>query len=353
MAKSKRKATKRRPSKGERARAKKQTAGRRPTKAKGASPDAEKGYEFGIPVHVMAASLPTFVNDLGQAKVMACAYGFQSYGDLGPLPFVALVARNPSKLNDALIDLEKRAKPLGGDAVGVGMLFQPTGEFRISISIDPDDLRLRLFPGNYLHVPLAVAASWLFDLKSSHPHLAEIRRWKQKNPLFPVLLAGATSPASGQLQPVGPVVPVFNMEFADNGTGSSATLFPTLGVVAQGRQQDHGPEKYSAQDICDRRLTVLTRYFPITCRRTGLVAPSRADAEWERLQAICNLTVSHEMTGAPFYVGISGDEISGKLEEHLRSRVETHAVELSAFSDGDIDHQVALDRASREAYVNS
>jgi hypothetical protein len=352
MVKSKRKA-KKRPTKERKRTRGNRGKNRQARQSKGPPAEAEKGYEFGAPVHVMATSLPTFVNDLGQAKVMACAYGVQPYEDLGSLPFVALVARNSTKLTEALTDLEKRAKPMGGDAIGVGILFQPAGGFRISISIDPDDLRLRLFPGNYLHVPFAVAASWLFDLKSAHPQLAEIRRWKQENPLFPVLLAGAKPLPGANLQPVGPVVPVFNMQFAENGTSSAATLFPAFGVVAQGKREDHGPEKYSAQEICDRRRTVLGRYFPISCRRNGLAGPLPADDEWERLQAICNLTISREMTGAPFYVGIRGGEISGRIEEHLRSRVETHAIQVSAFSDAEIDRQVALDRASREAYVNS
>jgi hypothetical protein len=301
----------------------------------------------------MATSLPTFVDDLRQAKVMACAYGGQAYGDLGLLPVIGLVARNSAKLENALIDLEKRAKPLGGDAVGVGILFQPSGGFRISISIDPEDLTLRLFPGNYLHSPLAVAVSWLYDLKSTHPQLPEIRRWKEKNPLFPVLLGGATQSASGKPQRVGSLVPVFNMEFAENTTGASATLFPSLGIVAHGTRKERGPEKYSAQELRNRRLKVLARYFPMTCRRTGTLGASLDDAAWERLQAMCNLTVSRELTAVPFYVGIAGDAISGAIESYLRSRVETRPIEPSTFSDAEIDRQVTLDRASREAYVNS
>ena len=325
----------------------------RPRPPPGPRPEAEKGYEFGVSLHVMAASIPLFVNALGEAKVVACAHGGQQYQDLGMLPSITLVAENPGKLEEGLVDLEKRAQPIGGDSIGIGILLQPSGGFRISISIDPVDLALRTLPGNYLHSPLAVAASWLYDLKSTHPQLANTTTWKEENPLFPVLLAGAALGPRGELVPVGPVVPVFNFRSATNTTGKPATLFASFGVVAQGHKRTDGPPRYTEVEVLQRRIKMLGRYFPITSGRTGAAALPTDDPKWATRQALCNLTLSREITGRAFYVGIPGGDLSVVIEEHLRSRDETHGILASAFTDEEIKRQIELDRASFDRYTTS
>jgi hypothetical protein len=286
----------------------------------------EKGYEFGVPAFAMATSIPDFLGALGDAKVRGCVYGVEDYPELGHLPVLRIVAERPSRLEEAFSDLNKRAQPPGGDNVALGILFEPSGGYRLSISIDPEDLTLRLLAGDYLHSPIAVMVAWNFRLRSTDPGLQKIRQWKEKNPLYPLLVGGASMGIDASLRPVGPTVPFFNVVFSENTTGKSVRIHPLFGTVHTTRRAE-GPPKYSADQVRRRRREVLRRYFPLTAGRFAKTPASQAEEQWKFIQALCNLTLSKEMLGHSHYVGIGAADLSRSIEKHLRSRIESKSVQ--------------------------
>jgi hypothetical protein len=180
-----------------------------------------------------------------------------------------------------------------------------------------------------------------------------MRKWREEDPLYPILLGGATPTPDGGLLPVGPVVPVFNFQFSTNVTGNRATLFPSFGVVGHKEKHPKKPPVYTEAEVLRRRADVLGRYFPITTDRSGDAKLLADDPSWPTLQAVCNLTLSREITGGAFYVGVPGDDLSSEIEQHLRSRVETRPIVTSGFSDENLEKQIALDRVSYDRYRRS
>jgi hypothetical protein len=312
----------------------------------------EKGYEFGVPFYAMATSLPDFVGALGEAKVVGCLYGGETHPDFGELPFLGIIATQPRALTTALADLHRRTQPPGGDLVILGFQLSPGGGYQLSISLDPEDLARRLLPGNYLNVPLSVVTSWHFFLNSTDQQLLKIKRWKEENPLYPLLLGGATTNAAGVIRPCGTVVPVFNVHFSEKKSGTPEIFHPMAGA-AQHVDRDGDPPRYTSAQVVSRSREVLRRYFPLTTGSLGsLLAAPTCELEWQRAQALCNLAVSTEIFGRVHYIGASSGSLSTTIERHLKERIETKPLRIDDFPVGHLDRQLLLDRLSLDSYLN-
>lgn len=303
-----------------------------------------------------------FNADLTNAKINACAYGMQPYGEPATLvPFIALVCEQEDAMLRAFDCFMQWGCSVDGDVVRVEILIQNDGGYLVVISPDIERAMHRLVPHHRLLNMLTFSVSWVKRLDSTNEFLVSLTEYTKKV-LSPVVITaysmvGNVEPKSAaEFTPIVklPLLVIHNLGIYREADAPEHLL--SIGKVATKIDNQHkrSPKKNSPKDINVARLMTIDNAFPVSkerVHRAGLIEKVRCIDGFETVtapqieQATINLVLSSELTGGQlFYLGL-GEDYKKTIWEHVFGRIELTSMEneIEKMSATSVAKQVELD----------
>lgn len=263
------------------------------------------GYDWGWPTTSMAAANMELVRRLGVGGFVGCGYG--SWGPQGP-PFISLMGTNLAGMKSAMALIREWSEAVGPNALYLEILFDGPG-YVISLSQQPELLRLRLTGLDNAHQPILLSASISKSLDTRHPLLEDIAKYSSE-PIAPIILTVGEQPGAHSGTPTNTV------RFVPN--SADAIMLPGVNIYQRPeerstfsmvRAREEGPpdikrglpEPDQSPDAMlrqrQRRLkAALPKTLHVLCHREdgkALIEKARTAgcSPWQAEQAICNLRV--------------------------------------------------------------
>ncbi len=352
----------------------------RESPAKAASvpaPSAGQGFDFGVEIRSILVSDVSFLEYLGQAQIIACAYGFDSTGPLGERIFtVSLVGANPEALTKAFTEFKRWAASGDGDAVELTFVFLKEPGYILSICREHERGIRNLLGSDRASSPIFMEATYNKRFDTRDVILDKFRKYKSNNLISPFLLSAATvntsaiaAPSREQVEPLLGVEPILKFEAGFVDEESVKLSSPWHWIITSTRRHRLKRRRKTQRglpslpkpsqhpdDHFRYRARMLKRHFPVTVERirTGrypeMMARLRESGvkDWQVEQAIANLLLSSNIRDRRlFYQGIPTEDLVGTVGEAIRQREErSDTAEATQFSIEDIVKQVQLDAAA-------
>ena len=275
------------------------------------------GVDFGCFPANAALTFPEFTDHLGEASIVAVAYGSGwSEALRADIPSMSLVARRAEPLREAFKIFAAWSDAADGDAVELTVVLKESGGFLLGISPEYGRLARRCVGFDRTTVsPLAFAPVWCHSIKTAHRNLIQLRSYAQK-PIAPFLFGGVT--LSGLLTHSDPDAPEvaavpglssvlkFEITFADEtdvepGEMGEVLLRTASPAHRSSETRSSPPTRRTIVDIGTERARVLRTHFPVTLERLHrsgrlqylrTIAPDADVGLWQLEQAYCNLVLS-------------------------------------------------------------
>lgn len=337
-------------------------------------PSREQGFDFGLEVHALAVSDISFIGLLGEAEVVACAYGYVGSGPLGvPMFEMSLVGTNPEPLRKAFTEFKRWAASSDGDAVELTFTFLKEGGYVLSICREHTRALRDLLGSGRTFSPILIGGTYIKRFDTRNPTVERFREFKSKHLISPFLFGAATvgrntgtPPAIQDVSPLPDVEPLVKFEagFLDeHATQPGSPHYSTIAMIHQPRslgrkkRRPHlpPPPKPSQQPAIHfrHRAEILQRHFPVTVERiragryphTTSALQQKGVKDWQLEQAVANLLLSSSIcNGQLFYANVPPEDLPRRVGEAIQQREErSDTPELTRFSTQDIVTQVQLD----------
>ena len=361
-----------------RGRRKQKTRRKRRTSRNRSSNPTPLGVDFGCFRANAAVTFPGFLDHLGEASIVAVAYGSEWSEALGAdIPSMSLVARRAEPLREAFKIFAAWSDESDGDAVELTVVLKESGGFLLGISPEYGRLACRCVGFDRTSVsPLAFAPVWCHSIKTAHRHLIQLRSYAQK-PIAPFLFGGVT--LSGLLTHSDPDVPEvaavpgltsilkFEITFADETAvepgGMGELLLRTASPAHQSSETRSPPTHRTIGDIGSERARILRTHFPVTLERLHrsgrlqhlrtTVAPDADVAMWQFEQAYSNLVLSAGSGWGIHYRRLRPQNARGKILHAIGERYEiADGQPLDAFTDAQVWEQLMADGRALLRYLN-
>ncbi len=338
----------------------------------GADSGQPKGFDFGFPVYSLGVPTLEVSNLLGQAKVVACAYGWGPSPEIhSSIPQITLVGRNATPLEEAFRVFNNWSAYPGDDALELSFVFLKDGGYLVCLSPETKALQLRTLGYTRASSPIILMTAWIKEFDTRHPLLGQLRRWHAGRRLAPFHLGAATlgdseDPSPENLRPLPPELNIlkFQATFADEDSLTASD--PLFSLVELYRNRDNASRKTVAESLPDRpkptpsevrkhRFKMLRTHLPVTSLRvaqTGRCTVLRDSLgpppirRWQVVQAIGNLQISQRLTDGGFhYEQIPSDDLAHRVAEVLDTwcEVADGRVEAFSFADKVLAEQIRLD----------
>jgi hypothetical protein len=302
------------------------------------------GFDYGISARAAAIGSPGFSQELTEANVIAVAYG-SIYADEvhAVIPFLSLVGRNESPLQEAFKEFNAWADASDGDAVDVTIVFHKSSGYTIIIGPDTQKLVDRTLTHDAVFQPISFQVCWAKPIDTVSEPLKELRTFLDVGirpfKLSAATYSGLTSPGAAMLDLVRPVRGVrdllkFSIRFVDEGAeqdkGWQSIARLTRNRKKRARQVKEKPAFPDPQDAFTSRANRLKTIFPVTLWRAETCTNFQSIIEelgkqgirpWQVRQALCNVLLSREI-GTLHFLGISERDWPNVLTERLRRRYE-------------------------------
>ncbi len=279
------------------------------------------GVDYSVPANVMLLSTGG-ISELGEAQIVAIAYGFQRHAELGDLPSVSLVCQNVTAAKKAWDVFEAWQRETDGDAVRLGWFFSSKGHYRLLVGADQDRLRFRLRGYDNSMNDLVMSSFYVkrFDSisKPTEEFRAYLRDWYS-----PFLFSACTE----SMKLIGKPLLKFHATEADEETlplGSPDRIILRL---------EEPPDRKERPDMggANWRAQTLKAHFPVTLARLARenVTPMLEEAatlgfqRWQLEQAAANLALSETLSpGRPHYAALQRATAGTEIVEGVRARHE-------------------------------
>ena len=303
------------------------------------------GFDYGIGITAAAVGSLEFNKNLMDAEVVAVAYGLDFSRTLGiQVPTITLVGQNEAPLRKAFEEFATWAKSTDGDAVELTIVFTKNGGYRLCINPEVGALYKRALQYDTVVNPLAFQVTWIKVINTVSQPLLDLREYLSAGTIRPFLLCAArysgillrdTGPLPELIEPIAHEDELlkFEIKFVDEGSADDL-LWQRIALVDESHER-----KTSVADstvppsfVWNRRKEAIKRLFPVTLWKSKSCqtatdlrrsAEGQGLREWQIDQAICNLTLSLELTGGSLYFrGISRKTLHDEIWEALRNRFE-------------------------------
>lgn len=302
------------------------------------------GYDFaGAPLEMVVGAM-TFIEQLGQANIVAIGYGESQHRAVaGVIPTINLVGTNAEALASAFKEFDRWGADEDGDAVDVAIVLVNSGGYRVVISPEPRRALIRLRGYDRGHRRLSLTGSYIKQFDTTSPALLELKRYIAGFP-SPVLIDGAwlstlaPSPAVVDIRPIDGVSPLLKFELTIIDEAAVSPDSRSAVALAFDRESSNPtpkPQRASRlprlEDVADSRAHALRTHFPMTLERLRQCDWLSGEAQnlmergiepWQIEQAACNLVLSQELTGQPHYGGFAPRLFEDRLFEAVSSRYE-------------------------------
>lgn len=304
-----------------------------------------KGYEFGTSGLTLLLASPKFIEDLREAQVVACSYGWDNSPDLGhALPLISLGGIHEQPLTRAFGEFTRWQKESQSQALDLTFVFLAHGGYLLSIGNRHESIARRLGRNSLAHGRLLCGATYIKQFDTRHPWLEQFREYHRQRLIAPFLF-GACVVTSADLHTIEPhqvrratgTQPLlsFQVEIADEreaeaGEGTAPWL--ALHVYRRDIPGGQKPPPFGPRDVFVRRAESLNRHFPVTLERVRTLEPYHALAldlehrgirRWQVEQAFCNLVLSASLCGGVFhYVPVRTGRLDRRISKALIERFE-------------------------------
>ena len=358
---------------------KKKTRRKKGTSRNSGSNPTPLGVDFGCFRANAAVTFPGFSDHLGEASIVAVAYGSEwSEALCADTPSMSLVARRAEPLREVFKIFAAWADAADGDAVELTVVLKESGGFLLGISPEYGRLARRCVGFDRTTVsPLAFAPVWCHSINTAHRYLIQLRSYAQK-PIAPFLFGGVT--LSGLLTHSDPDAPEvaavpgltsilkFEITFADETDvepgGMGELLLRTASPAHRSSEIRSSPPTHrTIVDIGTERARVLRTHFPVTLERLHrsgrlqhlrrTVAPDADVAMWQFEQAYCNLVLSTASGWGIHYRRLRTQNARGKILHAIGERYEiADGQPLDAFTGAQVWEQLMADGRALLRYLN-
>ena len=362
-----------------RSRRKKRKRRQEGTSWKRSSSPTPLGVDFGCFPANTAVTFPEFANHLGEASIVAVAYGSEWSEVLGAeVPTMSLVAERPEPLREAFKIFAAWADAADGDAVELTVVLKESGGFLLGISPEYGRLARRCVGFDRTTVsPIALLPAWCKPIETAHRFLTQLRSYAEK-PIAPFLFGGAT--LSGLLIHSDPDVPQvaavpgltsilkFEVTFADESDikpgGMGEWLLKTASLANESSEtRSSPPTSRTIVDIGTERVRVLRTHFPVTLERLHrsgrlqylrtVVAPDTDVGLWQLEQAYCNLVLSAGSGWDIHYRRLRPRDARRRILHAIGERFEiADSQPLDEFTDDQVCMQLVADGRALLRYLN-
>jgi hypothetical protein len=271
------------------------------------------GYDWGWPATSMAAANMELIRRLGAGGFVGCGYGF--WGAKGP-PFISLMGTNLVAMKSAMALIREWSDAVGPNALHIEILLDGPG-YVISLSQQPELLRLRLTGLDTANQPLLLSTSISKPLDTRHSFLDELAKYSSE-PVAPIILTVGEQPVARSGAPINAIGFVPNR--------ADAIMLPGVNIYqrledrpafSMVRAREEGPPDIkrglpepdqSPDGMSRQRQRRLKAALPKTLhvlrhREDGKALIEKAKAagcsSWQAEQAICNLRVPDFLAYAP------------------------------------------------------
>lgn len=362
-----------------RGRRKKRTRRKERTSRNRSSTPTPLGVDFGCFPANAAVTFPEFSNHLGEASIVAVAYGSAWSEALGAeVPTMSLVAERAEPLREAFKIFAAWSDAADGDAVELTVVLKESGGFLLGISPEYGRLARRCVGFDRTTVsPIAFLPAWCKPIETTHRVLTQLRSYAEK-PIAPFLFGGAL--LSGVLISSEPDVPQvacvpgltsilkFEITFADESDiepgGMGEWLLKTASLANESSETRSSPPiSRTIVDIGTERARVLRTHFPVTLERLHrsgrlqylrtVVAPDADVGLWQLEQAYCNLVLSAGSGWGIHYRRLRSRDARRKILHAMGERYEiADAQPLDEFTDDQVRMQLVADGRTLLRYLN-
>lgn len=331
-----------------------------------------KGYDFGLSGLTALVASPQFMEELRNAEVIACAYGWEYSTALQQdLPLISLGATNESPIKRAFDEFYRWQEESHDDAVSLSFVFLNAGGYLVCISAHSESLSRRLGRSASPSDRLFVAPMFIKQFDTRDRWLDHFREYRRQRVIAPfhfgpvvVTSTGARSiDQSAVRRPSGArVLLKFQVDIADEAEAASkpgTKAWIALNVFRKERLKEQSLPQGSVRETRDRREESLKRHFSVTLERIRLFEPYRqmialfenaGVRRWQLQQAICNLLLSKSLCdGAYHYATVRTGHLAARVAAALRERVEEadgKPLFAPAITSETVSVQVCLDAAT-------
>ena len=330
-----------------------------------------KGYDFGLSGLTALIASPQFIEELRNAEVIACAYGWEHSTILQEdVPLISLGARNEEPIKRAFDEFYRWQQESHDDGVGLSFVFMNAGGYLMCISTHSESLSRRLGRSASPRDRLFVAPMFIKMFDTRDRWLDHFREYRRQRVIAPFHFGPAAVTLTGPRsidqttvrRPLGArTLLKFLVEIADETEAASkpgTKAWMALNVHRKERLKDQSPPRASVRETRDRREELLNRHFPVTLERIRLFEPYRqmialfenaGVRRWQLQQAICNLLLSKSLCdGAYHYATVRTGHLASRISAALRERVEEadgKPLFAPAMTSDNVSVQVCLDGA--------
>jgi hypothetical protein len=345
--------------------------GKKRTKKRGrnsSEPQAKgspRGFDFGCLPRALALGSTEFPRQLGEAAVVAVAYGTKWSDDLGgDVPCITLVAQREQFLIDAFTTFADWAHATDPDSLALTVVLRSDGGYLLALSPESQRLEQRCLGFDRTHVAITYSAIWVKRLDTVHPFLRRFRDYVE-GPVAPFILDGAVytgspsaPPSPSYVRQLSGISPLLKFEAtvvneADVQPGTMAALALAVASSEASRKSREDPPTRSPLQVVQQRVKSLRTHFPVTlerCRSSEAIATLVSELAptgiraWQVEQALCNLVLSRSICNDLHYRCLSASKLGESVLAALGDRYEVAdgqgGVDATA---GDLQVQVLAD----------
>jgi len=328
-------------------------------KRRQSSSSAEKGFDFGEQMPVMAIGDVEFSQVLRETGVFACAYGYQQIaGFPHPIPALTLVGENRSAFKKAFEHFARWGCEEDGDTVDIHMMLKVDGTYEMWIGPEVERVMYRTLLQAELYRPMVFNCSWVKSFDSTHPAVRDLMRYC-KSDISPVVVTAAvgsrTTPDLSKIEHLDslPKLIKFDLRIIEEGTDSDDPRFHVQKKRQKLDPADEGSSLTPAE-YCRLRTQTFDVAFPVSrerVRRSDLLTrlrelPGFADvSETQVVQAAINVMLSDELAPGDRHYSQMANEFPKKLWDFVSSRYEVAngGVKPADQEPAIVAHQLELD----------
>lgn len=293
------------------------------------------GFDFGELRKILALADTEFNQKLRDAKIFACAYGFQQVaGAPNPIPCITLIVENQKAIESAFEHFKRWGCETDGDSVEIHIILKRNKSYEMWINPEMYRSLYRTVPQADLFNPIIMNMSYIKKFDTTNNFLLDLKEYLDSSMMSPVLVTFGMNP-SGNLNPNAvvelkhlPNIIKFDLKIDfENEDGSN----PKFGKQKQ--QNEPKPNNVtSPSDYCKNRKTVFDIAFPIT--RERIIAANYTDlirehtgckdlSQSQIIQAIINLILSNELKdGSLHYQHLKTKNYRDVIWQHIDKRIE-------------------------------
>jgi hypothetical protein len=328
------------------------------------------GFDYGCLPTALALGSWEFVNHLARAGVVGVAYAYGRSAELSAeVPSVVLLAQRGDALRHAFEDFHAWSDATDGDSVEVTFVFQESGGYVLTLSVEPQRLTFRCLGYDTVHQPMPTFAAWSKQIDSTHPALRSLQEYSRRFPA-PILIDGAetlisaplemgTSASVQKIAGLKPLLKFYATFIDEQDVQPNTTAALALASVLQ-KESAHKARSSRSKppslpsDTARLRREALRAHFPVTLERLRrnpdvieLIAVLDAEfgvRPWQVEQALCNLTLSTDTLGRPHFLNLKRKAVTETVAQALGTRYEiANGAATHAFTRQEILTQIMAD----------